>query len=244
MILSNGEYLLKWPLEKHVITAGMYYKNGEWHGAIDMRTAWDGNPYKPCMSAMDGTVVDVQYWDGKSTSGMQSYGNMIKVQHADYRGRKLYTRYAHLSEIAVAVGSRVKEGDIIGKTGVTGNAKGAHLHFEVILDTTRCNPLNWLDNDFAKADSAVKLGNYTSVVRVDDGPANPAESGDSLDIVNPVTVIKATFRDELDSDAFIQKCEELGIAMRFSVQTGGCSSGDAATLRNLALECGAEVHLE
>lgn len=243
MILSNGEYLLAWPLSKHVITAGMYYKSGKWHGAIDMRTAWDGDGHKDCGAAMSGVVEEVQYWDGVSTKGMQSYGNMVKIRHTDYRGQKLYTRYAHLSKIYVKEGDEVNEGDIIGVTGATGNVSGAHLHFEVILGSTRCNPLNWLDNDFTKADKAVKLGNYTSVVRVDDKPANPGESGD-LDITQEVTIIKATFRDELDSYSFIQKCEELGIPVTFTVQTGGCSSGDAATLRNIALNCDAEVHLE
>lgn len=243
MVLSNGEYLLHWPLKKHVITAGMYYKNGDWHGAIDMRTAWDDNMYKNCEAAMAGTVEEVQYWDGKTTSGMQSYGNMVKVRHTDYRGQKLYTRYAHLSKILVTEGQTVNEGDIIGVTGATGNVSGAHLHFEVILGSTRCNPLNWLDNDFTKADKAVKLGNYTSVVRIDDGQADPGESG-ALDITQELTVIKATFKDESDADSFIEKCNSLGINVTLTIQTGACSSGDAATLRNLALKCDAEVHVE
>ena len=56
MILSNGEYLLAWPLSKHVITAGMYYKSGKWHGAIDMRTAWDGDSRTTFAAALDCAV--------------------------------------------------------------------------------------------------------------------------------------------------------------------------------------------
>ena len=144
MILSNGEYLLAWPLSKHVITAGMYYKNGDWHGAIDMRTAWDGDSRKNCGAAMSGVVEEVQYWDGVSTRGMQSYGNMVKIRHTDYRGQKLCTRYAHLSEILVKEGDKVNEGQIIGITGATGNVSGAHLHFEVHVNGRKVNPNPYL----------------------------------------------------------------------------------------------------
>ena len=67
----------------------------------------------------------------------------------------LQTRYAHLSSYCVKYGQRVKEGEIIGYSGVTGNVFGAHLHFEVILNGKRTNPLVWLDNDFTTASRQV-----------------------------------------------------------------------------------------
>ena len=60
-------------------------------------------------------------------------------------------------------GQQVQEGQLIGYSGDTGNCYGAHLHFEVRWKGNRTNPLNWLDNDFNTASSAVKLGSYSSV---------------------------------------------------------------------------------
>ena len=161
MRLSNGEVLLAWPLAAHTITAGWYYSDGSPHRAIDLRAAMG----TPVYAAEDGTVDWVQAWDGKSTTGIQSYGNMVRIRHADYKGCKLQTLYAHLNSYCVANGQAVKEGELIGYSGSTGNVTGPHLHFEVRLNGDRCNPLNWLDDDFACAYSTVRLGNYTSVTR-------------------------------------------------------------------------------
>lgn len=155
MRLKNGEVLLRWPLALHVITAGFYYNDGSAHNAIDLRTNQNGSTKKPVYAAEDGTVDQTQEWDGHTTTGMQSYGTMLRLRHADYAGSTLQTRYAHLSEICVSYGQQVKEGDLIGYTGATGNVNGAHLHFEVIWAGIRRNPLVWLDSDFTTASDQV-----------------------------------------------------------------------------------------
>lgn len=155
MRLSNGEVLLRWPLDIHVLTQGWYYNDGSLHQAVDLRTQI-GNMYiRPVYAAEDGTVDQTQDWDGHTRTGMQSYGNMVRIRHADYKSKTLQTRYAHLSSYCVKYGQRVKEGEIIGYSGVTGNVFGAHLHFEVILGGKRTNPLVWLDNDFTTANGQV-----------------------------------------------------------------------------------------
>lgn len=155
MRLSNGEVLLHWPLDLHVLTQGWYYNDGSLHQAADWRTQ-NGTDYKrPIYSAEEGTVDQTQNWDGHTKTGMQSYGNMVRIKHAPYKGKTLQTRYAHLSSYCVKVGQKVKEGELIGFSGVTGNVFGAHLHFEVILNGKRTNPLVWLDNDFTTASSQV-----------------------------------------------------------------------------------------
>lgn len=159
MRLSNGEVLLSWPLAEHTITAGWYYSGGSLHRAIDLRAAVG----TPVYAAEDGTVDWVQTWDGLSTSGDQSYGNLVRIRHAGYNGGKLQTLYAHLKESKVKYGQAVKEGKLIGYSGNTGYSTGPHLHFEVRLNGNRCNPLNWLDADFTTAYSYVQLGSYTSV---------------------------------------------------------------------------------
>lgn len=168
MRLSNGEVLLRWPLSTHIITAGWTYNDGSAHNAIDLRAAVG----TPVYAAEDGTVDQRQVWDGYTKTGMQSYGNMVRIRHADYKSNKLQTRYGHLSRLCVAAGDTVKEGQLIGYSGATGNVQGAHLHFEVICGGVRYNPLNWLDADFACASAAVEahLGSYISVTRPASGP--------------------------------------------------------------------------
>lgn len=163
-IQSNGEVLMRWPVADHRITAGWYYSSGKYHGALDL-----GVPLRTeCGAALKGTVTTVFHWNGKVTSGdNNSYGNFVIITHEPYRGMQLKTLYAHLDEIVVQLGQRVSEGQLIGYTGNTGNSTGPHLHFEVRLSNERRNPLNWLDADFYCANSAVKLGSYTSVVPVD-----------------------------------------------------------------------------
>ena len=106
---------------------------------------------RPVYAAEDGTVDQTQDWDGHTKTGMQSYGNMVRIKHAPYKKQTLQTRYAHLSSYCVKVGQKVKEGEIIGYSGTTGNVYGAHLHFEVILNGKRTNPLTWLDADYTLA---------------------------------------------------------------------------------------------
>lgn len=166
-VLSNGEMLLMWPLEKHIITAGFYYSDDSKHSAIDLRDQWDGYSGKPVTPALKGKVTEIGYWDGHSKTGMQSYGNYVLITHDNYNGKSLKTRYAHLSSIGVYPGDAVDVNTIIGKTGCTGNCYGSHLHFEVIYDGSRRNPLVWLDNDFTTANSNVftfSAGEHSVVV--------------------------------------------------------------------------------
>lgn len=180
MRLSDGEVLFAWPLAEHTITAGWYYSDGKPHWAIDLRAAVG----TPVYAAEDGTVDWVQAWDGKSTGGNQSYGNLVRIRHASYYGCALHTLYAHLDSYCVADGQTVKEGELIGYSGNTGNVTGPHLHFEVRNAGVRFNPLNWLDDDFACAYSTVRLGEYTSVER----PAHAdAEKIGSQFVIGPVS---------------------------------------------------------
>jgi murein DD-endopeptidase MepM/ murein hydrolase activator NlpD len=62
------------------------------------------------------------------------YGIAVAIRHDfGYKGKPLYTVYAHMSEVEVARGERVQSGDIIGLVGDTGQTTGAHLHYEVRL---------------------------------------------------------------------------------------------------------------
>ena len=92
MRLSNGDVLLRWPLAQHIITAGWLYNDGSLHRALDFRSAVG----TPIYAAEAGTVAIAYRWNGKRTQGdINSYGNMVKLRHADYRGGRLETLYAH-----------------------------------------------------------------------------------------------------------------------------------------------------
>lgn len=163
MVLKDGTVLMGWPIDDHIITAGWTYNDGSLHRAIDLR-AKSGTPV---YAAEPGTVDWVQTWDGRSTSGNQSYGNCVRIRHADYNGTSLKTYYAHLSRILVKSGQTVTEGQLIGYSGNTGHSTGPHLHFEVRLGGNRSNPLSWLDDDWTVASAVVgmHLGAYKSVKR-------------------------------------------------------------------------------
>ena len=69
-----------------------------------------------------------------------SYGYYVVVDH----GNGYTTLYAHFSSIAVSVGQRVSQGQVLGAGGRTGYATGNHLHFEVHLNGVTVNPLVYL----------------------------------------------------------------------------------------------------
>lgn len=66
-----------------------------------------------------------------------NYGKVVVVQHGD----GWQTLYAHLERIDVQKGERVKQGEIIGTMGTTGKVTGSHLHFELIQDGQRQDPM-------------------------------------------------------------------------------------------------------
>lgn len=163
MRLKNGDVLMRWPLAQHIITAGWFYNDGSIHNALDFR-AMVGTPV---VAAEDGVVSVAYQWNGKVTKGdTNSYGNMVKIKHANYKGNSLETLYAHLQTICVKVGQRVEEGQVIGYSGATGNVQGAHLHYEVRYCGIKKNPLYWHDANFTCANDVTRrhLGIYTSVV--------------------------------------------------------------------------------
>ena len=83
----------------------------------------------PILAAHSGTVL-ISGWN-------DSYGNQVLLDN----GAGLSTRYAHMTQTAVTVGEAVTAGQIIGYVGSTGDSTGNHLHFEVMQNGVRMNPL-------------------------------------------------------------------------------------------------------
>ena len=71
------------------------------------------------------------------------YGKEIVINH----GFGYQTRYAHVSEFKVKEGDHVKRGDLIALMGSTGKSTGSHLHYEVMKDGKKVNPINFFHSD-------------------------------------------------------------------------------------------------
>jgi murein DD-endopeptidase MepM/ murein hydrolase activator NlpD len=89
------------------------------------------------VAVADGVVT----WSGDRFG----YGVMVEVNH----GSGYATRYAHNSENLVVVGQEVRKGQVIARMGESGRATGPNLHFEVLRNDQRVNPVNFI-RDVAK----------------------------------------------------------------------------------------------
>lgn len=120
--IGSGTFV--WPADNHFLSGKDYRPD---HLGIDI-AAGKGSPV---YAADTGFVIA----KGNDEAG---YGNVIMIDH----GNGYWTIYAHLSEIGVSMCQSVKNGQWIGAAGDTGNARGVHLHFEVMNDGQSLNP--WL----------------------------------------------------------------------------------------------------
>lgn len=115
---------MQWPTEGHRITQ---YYNWRHHG-LDI-----GNKTGTPLYAADAGTVEVAGWG-------TGYGYQVLIDHGG--GKK--TRYAHASKLHVKVGDKVVKGETIAAMGSTGWSTGPHLHFEVIINGKKYNPLNYI----------------------------------------------------------------------------------------------------
>jgi len=130
---SVQRMFLKAPVEFRYISSGFTtglryveaFNVSTGHRAIDY-AAPSGTPVR---AVGDGTVARAS-WNGP-------YGNFISVRH----NGTYTTNYAHLSRYAVKNGQKVNQGDIIGYVGSTGFSTGPHLHYEMVKNGVKINPL-------------------------------------------------------------------------------------------------------
>jgi len=114
---------LVWPtVSRHI---NQYF--GRRHTGVDIK----GTIGTPIYAAQDGDVALAGWNRG-------GYGQQVVLKHDG----GILTRYAHMSKIIAKPGESVVKGQVIGLVGSTGRSTGPHLHFEVIKNGGRLNPLN------------------------------------------------------------------------------------------------------
>ena len=132
-----GTGIFAWPLPQSFTIASQFgYRTDPFTGEISYHSGTDiAAPYgTPVLAAAGGTVTVANAtdpWGG-------SYGYYVKIQHDG----TFDTLYAHCSSICVTPGQQVRQGEVIGYVGSTGNSTGNHLHFEVWEDGQRQNAMD------------------------------------------------------------------------------------------------------
>lgn len=117
------------PLDSYTyISSGYGQRWGKLHTGTDFAT-----PTGTAVHAWKAGKVIYASWCG-------GYGNYVRIQHDD--GTE--SCYAHLSSYACSVGEYVGCHDVIAYSGSTGNSTGSHLHFEIKVNGSFVNPLNYL----------------------------------------------------------------------------------------------------
>lgn len=106
-----------------------FYKVPSDHWGLDLISQQG----EPVYAAADGVVRYVDH----SSKGL---GNVVAIDH----GNGYVTRYAHLENTRVSKGQKVTRGKQIGQVGMSGNSFAPHLHYEVLKDSARLDPLNFM----------------------------------------------------------------------------------------------------
>ena len=127
-IIEDGE--LCWPLPGHTYISCNFGEEDAYGNTGHRGTDIPAPEGTPILAAHGGTVI-ISGWNN-------SYGNQVLLDN----GAGLSTRYAHMTAAAVSAGETVTAGQVIGYVGNTGDSTGFHLHFEVMQNGVRVNPLD------------------------------------------------------------------------------------------------------
>ncbi|WP_079509598.1 peptidoglycan DD-metalloendopeptidase family protein [Mesobacillus jeotgali] len=126
-----------WPAEG--IITDLYGTRHGHHKGIDI-----AGEYKTPIHSVDNGIVTKSYYSG-------SYGHVVFIKHEN----NLETVYAHLNKRNVEEGHAVKQGDIIGFMGNTGDSSGVHLHFEIHKEKWTYEKENAIDPVLALGEASV-----------------------------------------------------------------------------------------
>jgi hypothetical protein len=122
-----------WPVEGH-FTSGFGYRRSpftrvwKFHSGVDI-SAPRGTKVR---AASSGVIERAAYTGG--------YGKLVEIDH----GYGVKSRYAHNNRVYVKPGQVVQQGQVIATVGTTGQSTGPHLHFEVMVEDQKVNPMAYL----------------------------------------------------------------------------------------------------
>jgi murein DD-endopeptidase MepM/ murein hydrolase activator NlpD len=119
----------RWPARGRVISSSGAMANGQQNDGINLALP-EGTPVH---AAEDGVVA-------YAGSELKGYGNLVLVRHSN----GFVTAYAHASEILVKRGDQVRRGQVIAKSGQTGNVTSPQLHFEIRKGSAPVDPTQYL----------------------------------------------------------------------------------------------------
>jgi murein DD-endopeptidase MepM/ murein hydrolase activator NlpD len=126
---AGGLPSFRWPVRGRVIAGFGPKTNGQQNDGINLAVP-EGTPIK---AAEDGVVA----YAGNELKG---YGNLVLIRH----GGGFVSAYAHASEIMAKRGDQIKRGQVIARSGQTGNVTSPQLHFEIRKGATPVDPMQFL----------------------------------------------------------------------------------------------------
>lgn len=122
-----------WPVLGHITDSfgerlDPFSGEGAFHTGVDVGADYGA----PVHATADGVVTIAENHAG--------YGRLVVVDH----GFGITTWYAHLSSFAAVAGARVKRGQVVGYTGISGRSTGPHVHYEVRMNNAPINPWRYM----------------------------------------------------------------------------------------------------
>lgn len=122
-----------WPVLGHITDSfgerlDPFSGEGAFHRGVDVASDYGA----PVHATADGVVTIAETHSG--------YGRLVVIDH----GFGITTWYAHLSSFSAIAGARVKRGEVVGYTGISGRSTGPHVHYEVRMNNAPVNPWRYM----------------------------------------------------------------------------------------------------
>ncbi len=130
---SAKKFLVRKPVNNAIMRSGFGSRRHPILGYVKMHTGVDwATPYGTPIFASGNGVVETVGWEG-------GYGKYVKLKH----NNGYETAYGHMSAYAkgLEVGKRVRQGQVIGFVGSTGQSTGAHVHYEILVNGRFVDPM-------------------------------------------------------------------------------------------------------
>ncbi|MBR5922562.1 MAG: peptidoglycan DD-metalloendopeptidase family protein [Clostridia bacterium] len=134
-----------WPVAGYYgISSPFGQRRSGFHSGMDI--SGGGISGRPILAIADGEVymVNKSWTPSQGRSGYASYGNFCAINHGTMTikgsSAKYVAFYAHATSIIVSVGQKVKQGQVLGYVGTTGNSTGPHLHIGIQKNGSWVNP--------------------------------------------------------------------------------------------------------